>query len=261
MKPGAAHADEQGDLGSVAQHVANDPIMRLARLVADRFKSERAADALDNGRLPGAAAPDENVQIGIEAHGHAVEETAFPPDRNDFHVLVGRKLAFLGIQANARARVQEGLAQPVYGNLLHLDPAGRRGRLKVAGLHDVLCVDDSDRNAVFGCVITTVVGVPVLEDFANVRLQIVSDAGDLDGEEALIPPCADPRLTGQDLEEPTLVGDMRPNGNPALAVNGRQNLRKCLGGGLTGRGRLADAEFSKVTAELVVACIRRVQAQ
>ena len=87
--------------------------MGPARLVADGLEAQHRANALDHGRLAGPAAPDQDVEIRIEVDSGAVEESSLPGERDELGVLFRLQLAFLGIEADARAGVQKGLAQPL----------------------------------------------------------------------------------------------------------------------------------------------------
>ena len=103
-------ADAQRDLGAALQHVAHNPFMCLARLIADGIDGENRANALDHGRLAGATPADEHVEVGVEVNSSAVEKAPFPSEHNDLRVLLRLKLALLGIEADAGARIEEGLS-------------------------------------------------------------------------------------------------------------------------------------------------------
>ena len=101
-----------------------DAFVRLARVVADGVEGQHGTQALDDRQLAGAAPADEDVEIGVEVNGSAVEKAPFPSECNELRVLLRLKLAFLGIEADAGARIEEGLPQPLDAEFGHLDPAG-----------------------------------------------------------------------------------------------------------------------------------------
>ena len=61
----------------------------------------------------GPAAPDQDVEVRIEVDSGATGESSLPGERDELGVLLWLQLAFLGIEADARAGVQKGLAQPL----------------------------------------------------------------------------------------------------------------------------------------------------
>ena len=87
--------------------------MGPARLVADGLEAQHRADALDHGRLAGPTAPDQDVEVRIEVDSGAVEESSLPSERDELGVLLWLQLAYPGIEEDARAGVQKGLAQPL----------------------------------------------------------------------------------------------------------------------------------------------------
>ena len=91
----------QRDLGAVAQDVADDAFVGLARLVSAGIQSEHGADALDYRGLARAAAAHQYIQIGIEAHLRSVQKPPFPGQGEQLGVFLGLQLPLLGIEAYA----------------------------------------------------------------------------------------------------------------------------------------------------------------
>ena len=62
--------------------------------------------------LPVPRPPTRTLRFGLKWDSGAVEESPLPGERDELGVLLWLQLAFPGIEADARAGVQKGLAQP-----------------------------------------------------------------------------------------------------------------------------------------------------
>ena len=191
---GALDADPKRYLRPAAQHMTDNPFVRLVCFFADWRESKHATDALDNGGFARAAPTNEYVQVRVEANAYAIEKPAFPAQGNQFHVFLGLEIPIGGIQSNARSGIEKRLPQSVDADFVHFDPAGGGPLVELVRSDDVLCINRGDCEAIFGGVGATVIGVFVLYDLAGVLRQVVNGTWDLNSQEILVLPSANPSL-------------------------------------------------------------------
>ena len=194
-------------LGTASEHVADDSLVNRPRVLAERFQSERVAQALDDRRLAGAPATDQHVEIRIEAHRRVVQKAAsLPRYRDQFGVRFNQRIR---VQANPRTGVEERLSHALNPNVGHLHPARRRRIIEVVRRLHVAGVQDGDGEIRFRRMPPTVIVVSILDDRPYVLRKVVHRARNLNGAEVVVPPGTDPGLAVERLEQPVLVRDVR----------------------------------------------------
>jgi hypothetical protein len=208
-----------------------------------------------------AAAADQHVEVGVEPNRCAVEEAALPGHRDELGVFFGLQLSFLRIQPNARTRVEKRLPQAIDAHLGHLDPARRGAILQVGCLHDVLGVDDGERQPLLGRLRTAVVRVPVLDDGPVFLGQVLHRPRDLNREEIRAVPGAYARLPLKRSEKPLVSGYVSGHGHAALLPDLREDFHKARRRKVRGGVGVRDAECAEVSSELILGGVRRVDAQ
>src|SRR5690606_33964264 len=87
--------------------------------------------------------------------------------------------AFLRIETDARARVEERLPQALDAHLRHLDPTARGGVVKVLRLGDVPRVQNRDGEATLSRMVAPVVRVLILHDGTYILRKLIERSGDL----------------------------------------------------------------------------------
>ena len=104
-------------------------------------------------------------------------------------------------------------------------------------------------------------GVRVLHDLLHIVGQVGNGAGNLDRQQVTTLPRLDARLTGEDLEQPVIVGHVGSNRDTALLACLGEDVREGLVS-QPGRGlRVGDAEPAEVAREKVVRGVGGIDAQ
>ena len=84
------------------------------------------------------------------------------------------------------------------------------------GAVDVLGVDHRQRLPVVGGMGSAVLLILVLDDLTQILRQILDSTGNLNRKKVRIPPCVDPGLSREDLEQASLGGCVRGYGDSSL---------------------------------------------
>ena len=259
-RPVRAH--QQRDAGAALEHLTNDSLVRLARLVAHGRETENGANALDHGRFSAPPPPDEHIQVWIEVDRCAIQEaTTFPGERKQRRVFLARERSAAGVEAQARGGVEKRLPQALDADLRHLDPAGGRRVGKICRLNNILGVDHRNRQVRFRRVRACVVGVTIADDLLQVVRQIVDFARDLNGQQRFALPRPNARVAVQRLKQPIVVADMRGDGDSALFVHLIDDCAEGPIGQIGRRTRVGNAELAEESLQKRWCARRRVDAQ
>ena len=111
----------------------------LAGFYTRGFKVQYITNTLEDSGFASATATDENIEIRIEVDGSTVKESADPRERHQFGVFIR---SVIGVEADARVRVEKGLSQPFdTGRTRELDEGGRAFVTQIFDVGDIFRID------------------------------------------------------------------------------------------------------------------------
>ena len=108
------------------------------------------------------------------------------------------------------------MTQAFDGDFRHFQEAACCGIGESIWLHDVLCVEDGNREPLLWRMDTVVLGILVPHYVAVALAEVGDRARNLDREQVFVPPRSDTRLPAQHAEQPVLLRDMRRDGDSTL---------------------------------------------